>query len=98
MMKPTSKYELKQACLYLCNLNVEKAEKMYDFMSKGMDDMPNIPEAQRPLLENIKTQSNEIFAWLRENEDVLTKTADFFKGLFSRKSAAPAEPLPQINP
>ncbi len=97
MIKPTSKYELKQSCLYLCNLNVEKAEKMYDFMVKGMDDMPAVPLAQKPFLENLKEQSSEIFGWLRENEDVLTRGAEFIKGIFQRKPATPANPLPQIN-
>lgn len=95
MIKPTSKYELKQSCLYLCNLNIEKAEKMYDFMIKGMEEMPNIPPAQMSFLDNLKQQSGEVFGWLRENEDVLTKGAEFVKGLFSKK--APAEPLPPIN-
>ena len=95
MIKPTSKYELKQSCLYLCNLNIEKAEKMYDFMIKGMEEMPDVPATQKPFLDNLKEQSSEIFGWLRENEDVLTKGAEFIKGLFSKK--APAQPLPPIN-
>ena len=97
MIKPTSKYELKQSCLMLCNLNIEKAEKMYDFMIKGMENMPEVPPAQKPFIENVKEQSSEIFGWLRENEDVLTKGAQFIKGLFSRKASAPTEPLPPIN-
>lgn len=95
MIKPTSKYELKQSCLMLCNLNIEKAEKMYDFMIKGMENMPEVPPAQKPFLENVKEQSSEIFGWLRENEDVITKGAEFVKGLFQKRT--PAQPLPPIN-
>ena len=95
MIKPTSKYELKQSCLMLSNLNIEKAEKMYDFMVKGMEDIPAVPPEQKSFLDNFKAQSGEIFGWLRENEDVLTRGAGFIKGLFSKK--APAEPLPPIN-
>ena len=96
MIKPTSKYELKQACLYLCNLNIEKAEKMYEFMVKDMEEIPAIPAEQKTFFDNFKAQSGEIFGWLRENEDVLTKGAEFVKGIFSKKSA-PANPLPPIN-
>lgn len=96
MIKPTSKYELKQSCLMLANLDVAKAEKMYDFMVKDIEEIPSIPMAQKPFLENVKEQSAEVFGWLRENEDMLTRAAQFIKGLFSRKAPA-AEPLPPIN-
>lgn len=97
MIKPTSKASLKQQCLYLSNLNVEKAEKMYDFLVKGMKDIPDVEPATRSFVDNFKQQSGEIFGWLRENEDVLTKGVEFFRGLFSKKGKAPVEALPPIN-
>lgn len=97
MIKPTSKYELKQSCLMLSNLNIEKAEKMYDFMVKDLEDIPAVPMAQKSFMDNFKEQSGEIFGWLRENEDVLTKGAGFIKNLFSKKAPASAEPLTPIN-
>ena len=97
MIKPTSKAALKTQCLYLSNLNVEKAEKMYDFLIKGMEELPAVDPETKPFLANLKDQSAEVFGWLRENEDVITKGATFIKGLFSKKPVTPAEPLPPIN-
>ena len=96
MIKPTSKSELKQSCLYLCNLDVKKAQEMYDFLVKDMTELPEIPPAQKTFMDNFKQQSGEIMGWLRENEDMLTKGAEFIKGIFQRKST-PANPLPPIN-
>lgn len=98
MIKPTSKAELKRTCLYLCNLNVEKAEKMYDFMIKGMEDIPEVEPASKPFLQNLGEQANGVLGWLRDNQDMLAQGVDFIKGLVSKKGAVPTStPLPPIN-
>lgn len=98
MIRPTSKSDLKRECLYLCNLDVEKAEKMYDFLVKDMDSIPEIAPAQKSFMENVGEQANGVFSWLRENEDMLSRGAEFIKGIFQKSPAKPAEPLPTINP
>ena len=99
MIKPTSKAALKRECLYLCNLNVEKAEKMYDFLVKGMDGIPDIEPAAKPFMQNLGDQANGVFGWLRENKDMIGEAVDFIKGIASRKGGTtpPAAPLPPIN-
>ena len=99
MIKPTSKSELKQSCLMLSNLDVDKAKKMYDFLVQDMKEIPELPLAQKPLLENIKEQANDIFGWLRENEDMLSKGVEFFRGIITKRKGktAAAAPLPPIN-
>ena len=98
MIKPTSKASLKAQCLYLCNLNVEKAERMYDFLIKGMDGIPDVEPASRSFIENFGEQANGVLGWIRENQDMLGQGVDFIKGIVSsRKGVAPATPLPPIN-
>ena len=100
MIKPTSKAALKQQCLFLSNLDVEKAERMYDFLIKDMEDIPAVEPASRSFMQNFGDQANGVVGWFRENEDVLGEGVDFIRGLIaSRKGgAAPAAPLPNINP
>ena len=98
MIKPTSKAALKSQCLYLSGLDIAKAEKMYDFLVKDMTDLPDVEPASKPLIQNIGEQANGVFGWLRENEDVIAKSAEFIKNIFQRKSAAaPTNPLPPLN-
>ena len=98
MIKPTSKAALKRECLYLCNLNVEKAEKMYDFLVKGMSDIPDIEPASKSFVQNLGDQANSIFGWLRENQDMLSQGVDFIRGIVTKKSGVPTPtPLPPIN-
>lgn len=100
MIKPTSKSALKRECLYLCNLNVEKAEKMYDFLVKDMIDIPDIEPAQKPFIQNFGEQASGVIAWLRENQDMLGQGVDFIKGIIASRKGTPippSSPLPPIN-
>lgn len=95
MIKPTSKASLKSQCLWLCNLNVEKAEKMYDFLVKGMDGIPDVEPESKSFIKNFEEQANGIFGWLRENKDVLGDGYNIIRGILSSKKAP--TPLPPIN-
>lgn len=99
MIKPTSKAALKQQCLFLSNLDVDKAERMYDFLTKGMEGLPDVEPASRSFMQNFGEQANGIFGWLRENRDMLGEGVDFIKGIIaSRKGGTPpSAPLPPIN-
>ena len=100
MIKPTSKSELKQSCLMLANLDVDKAERMYDFLVKDMQEIPEVPPAQKNFITNFGEQANGVLGWFRENEDVFTKGFEFIQRIIaSRKGGTlPAgNPLPPIN-
>jgi len=98
-IKPTSKAALKQQCLMLAHLDVDKAERMYDFLVKDMDDLPALEPASRSFIQNFSEQANGVLGWMRENQDVLSKGVDFVRGLIAARKGAsvPTEPLPPIN-
>ena len=82
----------------LSNLNVDKAERMYDFLVKGMEGIPDVEPDSKTFLQNFGEQANGILGWLRENQDVLGQGVDFIKGLVARKGGTPpTTPLPPIN-
>lgn len=95
MIKPTSKAELKRMCLYMSNLDVDKAEKMYKFLIDGLEEIPAVEPTSKPFIQNLGEQANGVFGWLRENEDVLTRGAELIKGILQKKT--PAAPLQPIN-
>lgn len=101
MIQPTSKSELKQSCLMLCNLDVAKAEKMYDFLVKDMPDIPEVPPAQKTFVQNFGEQANGVLGWIRENQDVFSQGWEFVQKIIASRKGAPAitpgQPLPPIN-
>ena len=98
MIKPSSKAALKQQCLFLCNLDIDKAEKMYNFLVKDMTDIPAVEPATRPFLDRFGEQASGIMGWFRDNQDMIGQGVEMVRGLVSRKPTAPAQPLPPINP
>lgn len=99
MVKPTSKYALKQQCLMLCNLKVKESEEMYDFLIKGMEDsIPDVEPSQKSFIQNFGDSANGVLGWFRENQDILSQGIDMVKGLLSKgKPATTVTPLPPIN-
>ena len=97
MIKPTSKAELKRQCLYLSNLDVDKAEKMYNFLVKDVE-IPDVEPSSKPFIKNFGEQASGVFGWIRENQDMIGQAVDFVKGIIgSRKGTPPVTPLPPIN-
>ena len=98
-INPTSKAALKQQCLYLASLDIDKAEKMYDFLVKDMEDLPSVDEPQKTFIESFAEQAKSVFAWIQDNKDTIGQGLEYIKGFLPRKNAAvpPASPLPPIN-
>lgn len=98
MIKPTSKSALKQQCLYLARMDVEKAEKMYEFLIRDMEELPAIDPAQKSWMQNVGGQVSDVFDWIRNNQDMLGQGWEVIKGIIAkRKGIPPATPLPPIN-
>ena len=99
MIKPTSKAELKRQCLMLSNLDVDKAEKMYNFLIDGLEDIPAIEPASKPFMQNFGEQADGVFDWIRKNEDVMKQGFDMIRGIIERRKGVvpPSNPLPPIN-
>lgn len=96
-LRPTSKATLKQQCLMLCNLDVAKAEKMYDFLVKDMDNIPTVEPEQKSFMQNFGDSANTILAWLRENQDILSQGVELIRSFTNKGGAAPIKVLPPIN-
>ena len=98
MIKPTSRTALKQQCLILSNLDVDKAEKMYDFLVKDITGLPDVDPAARSFIETFGEHASSVLSWFRENQDMLSQGADLIRGIASKRNVVPSSnPLPPIE-
>lgn len=97
MIKPTSKASLKQTCLFLSNLDVDKAAKMYDFLVKDMQGIPDVEPETRPFIQSFGEQASTIVGWFRDNRDMIGDGIAFIQNIVSKKPSVSAAPLPPIN-
>ena len=71
-INPTSKASLKMQCLLVSNGDIEKAEKLYNFMAKDMPDLPMYDPVPPTTIQQIKDGAVNTMNWLKENkEDIM---------------------------
>ena len=102
-IRPTSKVALKMSCLYTCNGDVDKAEKLYKFLCDGLDDLPTFDVQQPTTMQQIKDGAVQTFQWLNQNQDTIMNWVGIIKQIFNKGGggAAPmptaSAPIPPIN-
>ena len=100
-INPTSKASLKMQCLLVSNGDIDKAERLYDFMAKDMPDLPMFDPVQPTTLQQVKQTAAETFGWINENQDTIMNWVGMIHGMFSKgvppAGAPPQGPLPPIN-
>lgn len=101
-IRPTSKVALKMSCLYTCNGDVDKAERLYKFLSDGLDDLPTFDVQQPTTMQQIKDGAVQTFGWINQNQDTIMNWIGVIKDMFGKGgkvNAAPptAAPIPSIN-
>lgn len=99
-LRPTSKASLKHQCLLLSNGDIDKAERLYNYMIKDMEDLPIFDPVQPTTLQQVKDGAISTMSWLNENRDTILDWVGFFRGMFGKGGAPtvpPQGPLPPIN-
>ena len=105
-IRPTSKAALKMQCLYSCNGDIEKADKLYSYMIKDMEDLPTYDIVPPSSMQQFKEGAIQTFGWINQNQDTIMNWIGMIKDMFGRggnngmppmPNAAPASPIPSIN-
>lgn len=101
ILRPTSKAALKLSCLTACQGDVERAEKLYAFMIKDMEDLPTLDMPTPTTMQQVKETVGQGFNWLKENQNEIIQGVEWFRALIGKGGtpppAPPAAPLPNIN-
>lgn len=97
----TSKASLKQFCLLATQCNVGEAEKLYDFLTKDMEELPMFDPVKPTVMQNVKTTAGDIFSFLKNNKDDIVQGVDFIRSMFGKGGTPPTDvpptSLPPIN-
>lgn len=100
---PTSKVSLKMSCLHACGGDLDKAEKLYAYLSEGIEDLPTFEPVKPSTFDQAKSMISEGFGWVKENQETIVNWVSFFKDVFGKGgngggSVPPsANAIPSIN-
>lgn len=95
MIVPTSKMALKASCIRACNNDVEKAERLYDFFIKDIENIPDFDVKPPSTFEQIKTMAGDMFGWVEQNQDKLVGAYNFIQNI---RGGQPIPPTPSAPP
>ena len=98
MIRPTSKVALKMSCLQSCNGDIDKAERLYSFLIKDMEDLPTFDAIQPSTFDQIKEGARETVGWISQNQDQIMNWVGFFKGLMGKGNGVESQVPPVSNP
>lgn len=102
-IRPTSKSTLKMQCLMMSNGDIDKAERLYDYMAKDMDDLPLFDTPQPTTMQQVKSGAIETIQWLNENQNQIMNWVGIIKQMFGGNGGMPPIPpapgnvIPPIN-
>jgi len=102
MIRPTSKASLKSQCLLLSNGDVDRAERLYDFYIKDMEDLPMFDMVAPSAFDNIKNTGGQIFGVIKDNKDDIIQVVQFIQSIIKHEPPSTNiipkyQPLPPIN-
>ena len=89
-INPTSKASLKMQCLLVSNGDIEKAERLYDFMAKDMPDLPMFDPVQPSTMQQVKQTAADTFGWINENQETIIQKLESLGDMVRR--ALPPSP------
>ena len=107
---PTSKASLKSQCLIISKGDIEQADKLYDYFTRDMPDMPAYDAPAPNWVDNTKDTLNGLFSFFGSHKDGLTQGYEILRAMFNARGAnlpplggvaedvaETAESLPPIN-
>ena len=111
-LQPTSKTSLKNQCMVLAGGDIEKAERIYDFYTRDVPDLPTVDPPPPTWVDNTKKTVSGFMKWANDNPNAVSGIYQVLQSLsggrlpnlnlssFAATAAETAEedaPLPPIN-
>ena len=93
---PTSKISLKLSCLNACNNDIEKADKLYEYMTRDLKDLPDTEPMMPSGIQRLKMGADDIIGWIDEHKDLFQQGIAFIQGLRGKATSVIPDGVPPI--
>lgn len=86
------------SCLQQSGGDVKKAKELFDFLSEGMETMPEYPIQQPSFLQQAQQTVGGLFGWVKENQNDLMNTWNFIQTMRGGGAPSATPPATEIPP
>lgn len=92
---PTSKMALKTSCLRACNNDIERATKLYEYMTADLPDLPDLDPVVPSVMDRVFGGANDVIGWINEHQGEIMQGINLIKSI-KAPAATPAPAVPPI--
>ena len=89
-LNPTSKTALKNQCMMLAGGDIDKAERIYDFYTRDVPDLPTVDPVEPTWMDSTKKTLGDIMQWANNNPNTVSGIYAFIQQLSGGR-------LPSLN-
>lgn len=93
---PTSKLSLKLSCLDACNNDIERADKLYEYMTRDLKDLPDTEPTMPNGIQRFKMGADDIIGWVGEHKDLIQQCVGLVQGLRGKATGVVPDGVPPI--
>ena len=93
---PTSKLSLKLSCLDACNYDMERADKLYEYMTRDLKNLPDTEPTMPSGIQRFKMGADDIIGWVDEHKDLIQQGIAFIQGLRGKTASVIPNGVPPI--
>ena len=80
-LSPTSKTSLKNQCMLLANGDIDKAERIYDFYTRDVPDLPTVDPVEPTWVDSTKKTLGDIMQWANNNPNTVSGIYQFLQAV-----------------
>ena len=93
---PTSKLSLKLSCLDACDNDIERADTLYEYMTRDLKNLPDTDPDVPSGIQRVKTGADDILGWGGEHKDLIRQGIALVQGLRGKVTGAVPDGVPPI--
>jgi hypothetical protein len=98
MINPSSKISLKMSCLASCRGDIDRASKLYKFLSDGIENIPDYDVPRPTAVQQFSDAVNNIFGFIDQNEDKFMKAYNMVQMFRNGGGATQMQAVTDIPP
>lgn len=91
----SSKVALKVSCLRACGNDIAQADRLYGYLSDGLD-LPDRTPPEPSTFDRIRSGADELLGWIDGHRDTIAQGIALVRSLGGKVEQAAASVLPEI--
>lgn len=87
-IRPSSKITLKLSCLAACGHDVDRAERLYNYLAADLSELPDVDPVQPSAVARVISGADTVAGWISAHQGDIMQVVTTLRGLRSATGTA----------